>query len=90
MGLALLVQFTPQLLLPLPGQAPLLAGPQQWLEEDLDAGQREPPWQLLRECLVRLLVVLGQAVWGSSMAKLLMGLHSSVCDEPGRQQASLG
>ena len=51
-GLALLVQFAPQLLLPLPGQAPLLGEQDQWLSEGTKEGESHAVWQLLRDCLV--------------------------------------
>lgn len=52
-GLAMLVQFMPQLLLPLPGQAPLLGDPADWLADGAgEAAHPMPMWQLLRECLV--------------------------------------
>ncbi|GAB4823730.1 hypothetical protein N2152v2_010776 [Parachlorella kessleri] len=53
LGLALLVQFTAQLLLEVAGQAPLLGEPQQWLAEwQEQQGQSQPLWVLLRELLL--------------------------------------
>ena len=65
LGLALLVQFAPQLALRLPGQAPLLGEPaRHWLGEEPEEARPLPAWQLLRDCLV------GTACWSE-----LRGLH---------------
>lgn len=68
LGLALLVHFTPQLLLPLPGQAPLLGMPEEWLVEEGPQAQEQPLWWLLRDCLV----TMGRVAGPSTIAD---GLH---------------
>jgi hypothetical protein len=79
-GLALLVQFTPQLTLSLPGQAQPLGVPQQWLAEGgVEVGEREPLWVLLRDCLVRLLLAMPVGAPADAAAGSLLCAMRQVC-----------